>query len=97
MLIHLYTTLGCHLCEHALALLNELEESNGMTINLVQVEISDSDSLMQQYDIRIPVIKIVSNGAELGWPFDLSQLSEFLLQNRDPNQLKVSENKKANS
>ncbi len=47
-----------------------------MTIQ--EVEISDSDDLMTLYGIRIPVIKTDRAEAELGWPFDARELTQFL-------------------
>jgi len=42
------------------------------------VEISDSEHLMTLYGIRIPVIKTDRAEAELGWPFDAHELTQFL-------------------
>ena len=63
----LYTTSGCHLCEHAEAIL----EQGGHACQAV--DIADDLSLMEQYGVRIPVVKDAS-GRELGWPFDGTQL-----------------------
>ena len=43
------------------------------------VDIADDLSLMEQYGVRIPVVKDGS-GRELGWPFDGTQLEQFLQQ-----------------
>ncbi len=80
MLVHLYTTLGCHLCEDALALLNQYQQSHQGILQLAEVEISDSEQLIEQYGIRIPVVKVMSSGAELGWPFDQLTLTDFFSQ-----------------
>lgn len=74
--ILLYTTLGCHLCEQALSLLEALPEQASFELELV--DIADDDGLVERYGIRIPVIQRVDNGQELGWPFDLQQLGAFL-------------------
>lgn len=46
------------------------------------VEISDDDQLIEQYGIRIPVIRKSgeksSSQQELGWPFSLTELQEWL-------------------
>jgi len=81
MLVRLYTTLGCHLCEDALVLLREYELASAIALELDQIEISDSDVLMQKYGIRIPVVQIAANEAELGWPFNLLELAKFLDHN----------------
>ena len=67
----LYTTSGCHLCEYAEAIL----EQGGHVFQAV--DIADDLSLMEQYGVRIPVVKDDS-GRELGWPFDSTQLEQFL-------------------
>ena len=67
----LYTTSGCHLCEHAEAIL----EQGGHVFQAV--DIADDLSLMELYGVRIPVVKDAS-GRELGWPFDGTQLDAFM-------------------
>ena len=74
--IQFYTTLGCHLCEDAELLFSTMLESG--VINVESIDIIDDDALMELYGIRIPVIKNLANGEELGWPFDMSSLSQFL-------------------
>lgn len=72
----LYTTLGCHLCEEAKALITPLLQP--FDLCLQEVDIADSDVLLQRYGVRIPVAVIAANRAELGWPFDTEQLRAFL-------------------
>ncbi len=74
MKVKLYTTSGCHLCEQALTLLR----ANDTLLEICEVEISESASLMAAYGIRIPVIRIEGNDAELGWPFDSASLAQFI-------------------
>ena len=76
MNIRLYTTLGCHLCGEALALLHLLQDQ-GMDIGIEEVEIADSDELMERYGIRVPVIAR-EDDEEISWPFSLSELAHFL-------------------
>lgn len=75
--INLYTTVGCHLCEEALALLRAAQRS-GIDLDICEVEISDSESLMQTYGIRIPVIRVDGREEELGWPFDYEKMIAFI-------------------
>ena len=42
------------------------------------VDIADSDSLFESYGLRIPVLRRVDTGQELGWPFDTAQVVNFL-------------------
>jgi len=67
----LYTTAGCHLCEHAEAILE------AAACDYSPVEIADDLSLMERYGVRIPIVRD-EKGRELGWPFDGTQLASFL-------------------
>ena len=67
----LYTTSGCHLCEHAEAILDE----QGHTYQTA--DIADDMELIERYGVRIPVVRDAA-GRELGWPFDGTQLRQFL-------------------
>jgi|TARA_B100001059_G_C17774243_1_gene550274 glutaredoxin len=67
----LYTTSGCHLCEHAEAIL----EAGGHVFQ--PQDIADDLELMERYGVRIPVVRDRA-GRELGWPFDGTQLEAFL-------------------
>lgn len=71
LLFTLYTTSGCHLCEYAEAILKQ----GGHVFQAV--DIAGDLILMEQYGVRIPVVKDDS-GRELGWPFDGTQLEQFL-------------------
>ncbi len=76
--IILYTTSACHLCELAEALLTE---AGVEAPEVEKVDISESDSLVERYGVRIPVLQRRADGEELGWPFDLTQLVGFLAVN----------------
>lgn len=77
MTVNLYTTVGCHLCEQALGMLKELQ-INGHSLEICEVEISESESLMQAYGIRIPVITTDQRDDDLGWPFSREELEVFI-------------------
>ncbi|CAD5199777.1 glutaredoxin family protein [Pseudomonas sp. FEN] len=72
----LFGTLGCHLCELAEAQLMPLVVEHGLMVELV--DIADSEALFETYGLRIPVLRRVDTGAELGWPFDVEQVVTFL-------------------
>ncbi|MEH6564420.1 MAG: glutaredoxin family protein [Halopseudomonas sp.] len=74
-LITLYGTSACHLCEMAMAELAPLQ-ANGVQVR--ELDISDSDELMQRYQLRIPVVRREDTGAELDFPFDLNRLLDWL-------------------
>jgi hypothetical protein len=74
--VELFHTEGCHLCEMAFVML-----STKLPVeNLIQRDIIDDATLMSLYQIRIPVVKRIRDGQELGWPFNDEQLEEFLAQ-----------------
>lgn len=47
-------------------------------LRVSEVDISDSDELMQRYQLRIPVLQRLDSGAELDFPFDLAQVMDWL-------------------
>lgn len=71
----LFGTLGCHLCELAEAEVMPLVE-HGLRVELI--DIADSEALFEAYGLRIPVLRRVDTGAELGWPFATEQIVAFL-------------------
>lgn len=71
-----YTTVGCHLCEQAEELLEQLARECDLA--LTAVDISSDEQLVEQYGVRIPVVKHPGTGGELGWPFGLADLRDLL-------------------
>ncbi len=63
----LYSTPACHLCETAHGLMTPHLARLGLVIE--EVDISNSDALLDKYGIRIPVIRFANREAELSWPF----------------------------
>lgn len=72
--VTLYHTDGCHLCEQALALLQQVQPQVAYQL----VDIINNDELVAKYQLHIPVISY--NNAQLMWPFNQVQLNEFLTQ-----------------
>ena len=72
----LYSTSACHLCELAEEILAAAADS-GSDLAWRVVDIADSERLMEQYGLRIPVLRS-PGGRELGWPFTLPDLVAFL-------------------
>jgi hypothetical protein len=68
-------TLGCHLCEVAEAQLMPFVE-HGLLVELV--DIAEHEHLVDDYALRIPVLRRSDTGAELNWPFESEQIVEFL-------------------
>ena len=72
-----YTTAGCHLCEHADLLLQELVQAanNRNRFEIEEQDISTDEKLVELYGIRIPAVKNAANGKEIGWPFGVEELT----------------------
>ena len=71
MKVVLYSKVGCHLCDEARALLDELAAE--VDFELIEVEIHDDPALYERYKYRIPVVAI--NGVEaLEGRFDQADL-----------------------
>lgn len=67
MNITLYGTSACHLCEQAAAMLIHLR--NDYDLNLVEIDICDSESLLAEYSLTIPVLLREDTQEKLWWPF----------------------------
>jgi len=73
--ITLYSTEGCHLCEMAFALLNQANVASQVEV----IDIAFDDELFSRYGVTIPVVSY--QGSELNWPFDFSELTQWLKNN----------------
>lgn len=60
-IVKLYTRNGCHLCEHARAILLNLKQK--WNFHYVEADIDLSDELTERYGLMIPVVEI--NGEEV--------------------------------
>ncbi|MBU2898874.1 glutaredoxin family protein [Vibrio hepatarius] len=74
-MVTLYSTEGCHLCELANSLCQQLNIDHMVDT----VDIALDDDLFSRYGVTIPVLSI--NNSELKWPFDLQQLQTWLENN----------------
>lgn len=74
--LQLFSTSGCHLCELAKQQLDELAAQ--IPLICEEIEIADSEALVELYGLRIPVVRELGSGREIGWPFDPAQLEIFL-------------------
>jgi hypothetical protein len=75
-LLTLYGTSACHICEDAWALCEAV--LNPLFFDVQWVDISHSDDLIERYGTRIPVLQRMADGSELGWPFEIEQIIDFL-------------------
>lgn len=71
-LLLLFTRDGCHLCERAAELLNEL----GLSWRAVDIE--SDPGLEARYGLTIPVVRCEHTKKELCYPFGKAQLLDLL-------------------
>lgn len=79
--VEFMTTDGCHLCEQAYEMVSYLIKTDSQVndkVDLLKVEITNNDRLVDHYGIRIPVL--VSSFGEIGWPFEIEELRLWLIQ-----------------
>lgn len=72
----LFSTLGCHLCEVAQAVLVRAPCIDEASIGVC--DIASEDELVEQYGESIPVLLHNESGLELKWPFDEEALQGFV-------------------
>ncbi len=70
----LYHTEGCHLCEQAHNLLQQVLPAEKVEL----IDILDTPALMAQYQTSIPVLVNQQTNVKLFWPFDLTDIQEVL-------------------
>jgi len=75
-----YTTDGCHLCEDAMLLLQQLLAEYPEQYQVEIIDIVQSDDLIEEYGIRIPVLLKTSLKEDLGWPFDYQSVLDYIRQ-----------------
>lgn len=71
----LYGTMGCHLCEQAHEIV-----TLGAGIaeeKLLYIDIANNESLLDQYELTIPVLLHNRSKAELPWPFTAKEVIAF--------------------
>ena len=71
----LFGTQACHLCEETLYMLQPLA-GNGVAVR--EVDIVIDQTLLERYQLRIPVLRREDTGEERDGPFTLGQLMEWL-------------------
>tara|TARA_B100001094_G_scaffold333205_1_gene409472 strand:+ start:2330 stop:2572 length:243 start_codon:yes stop_codon:yes gene_type:complete len=70
--LYLYHTQGCHLCDQAQDMLDQLQ------VRYLLRDIFPDPVLMEQYGTRIPVLYCNATQRTLGWPFTPQALILFL-------------------
>lgn len=72
-MLTLFHTDGCHLCEQAWQLVEEV----GLASQTRQCDIINDAEWLAAYLVRIPVLRDEA-GRELGWPFTLAELGVWV-------------------
>lgn len=78
MKVHLYSTVGCHLCEQAKVILWPLLMQ--YQFQLSEIDIAVDDALIEQYGTRIPVLTATNHSMDLNWPFSAQQVDDFFAE-----------------
>ena len=78
MKVYLYSTVGCHLCEHAKAVLWPLLLH--YQFRLKEIDIAEDDELIEKYGTRIPVLAAANYSIELNWPFTTQDVDAFFVE-----------------
>ncbi len=73
MHLMLFGTSGCHLCVQAELIVNTCVPDGVET-----VDIAEQEQWQELYAVRIPVLVDFESGRELGWPFDLAGVEDFV-------------------
>lgn len=73
----LYSSVGCHLCEEARAMLQHLIAKHQLNAAINEVDVLINETIEAEYAARIPVVLVETQ--EIGYPFDLAVLENWLL------------------
>ena len=71
-----YTTQGCHLCEHAEKILDDLRKRSMFALEVI--DIATEAELVEKYGLRIPVLLNVETQRQLYWPFNADEIVTLL-------------------
>ncbi|MGZ8163884.1 MAG: glutaredoxin family protein [Methylobacter sp.] len=73
----LFGTSGCHLCEQAEQLIHDFLRDDFELI-IETIDIAEQEQWQEKYATRIPVLYHPETQNELGWPFDQTNVEEFI-------------------
>jgi len=77
ILFHLYSSDGCHLCEQALALVNDVIPDHQLRIIDIVEDKIEGQNLVELYGVHIPVLERLTDESKLFWPFDKTHVIEL--------------------
>jgi hypothetical protein len=83
MRLFLYHTLGCHLCELAEAVVQQVLDASPSVeaVRVEKIDIALNEQLLARYGETIPVIRLEHAQTGLGWPFEPSAVAAYLRAN----------------
>ncbi|MEQ1635062.1 MAG: glutaredoxin family protein [Methylococcales bacterium] len=73
----LLETFACHLCEQALAIVNQCQADEGDLL-IEHIDIAEFPEWQPHYATRIPVLYHPETQKDLGWPFDQAKVKAFI-------------------
>ena len=76
VLLKLYSTTHCRLCEQAEALVKKMCLKNNVKFNVI--EITDDAILLDLYELKIPVLKRLDANSEISWPFSAIDIEQLI-------------------
>jgi glutaredoxin 2 len=71
--LRLYVSEECELCDRAVDILAQAKAPDFECIC-----IEGDEALEERYGVRVPVLRDVTDDRELGWPFDVADVRNFL-------------------
>ena len=78
ILLNLYSTTNCHLCEQAESSLLRIQPNHDFNYKII--EITEDVECYEKYQLKIPVLKRMDTGEEIIWPFDEKDIKLLLSQ-----------------
>ncbi len=72
------TTVGCHLCDQALAFLQQLPVKGSYLVDVVDIAEVGNEHLFEKYAERIPVLLNEETGKDLCWPFQAMDVQALI-------------------
>jgi hypothetical protein len=77
MILNLFSTTHCHLCEQAEDIVRNLPQQDCLQLNII--EIADDNLMMGRYGNKIPVLQRDDTKVEINWPFSLEQVQRLIM------------------
>ncbi|GAA6206684.1 MULTISPECIES: glutaredoxin family protein [Thalassotalea] len=78
---HLYSSVGCHLCEQAIEIFSKTSQHKYLKVIDIVDNPLNQDNLVDLYGMHIPVLERLSDNHQLFWPFDIKEITAFIQEN----------------